>query len=360
MAEAYNPIFPVNTKFTYLDEGAANIVYRIFVPLSTPPPSVFEDYEDGDPLPLLRARKNLPTTVPCEISHDAWTRLFEPMFGPHYVVQQSLVELRPGNVIERLNKELEEWEQNKSPTKGSLSLKDIRPVKRQGVYLADDEHGLLIQDMSPHTANEVIIEFKPKWLIQSPTAPKNSRRCRQCARIARRNAQRTQAGRDLYITPCPLDFTSSSYDDLYRAANMILIPAKSNGWMPPSSSLTVHRLAGWLRTNTLIPRLKHYQQLFDKRGPLKGEEPDEHFLVAMTLRDCTVFLRFPLDDSQPCTEMEARLGDMDLKSKDKQGYWYEMEKQLIDDGWYTEGEANHLRQPNNCQLNPNRDISSNA
>lgn len=44
---------PLDTTFHYLAEGAANVVYRIEVPLhiSTPPPSIIEEYEDGEPIP---------------------------------------------------------------------------------------------------------------------------------------------------------------------------------------------------------------------------------------------------------------------------------------------------------------------
>jgi hypothetical protein len=46
-----HPAFPPGTKFHYLAEGAANIVYRISVIPGTPPPSQIEMYEDGEPMP---------------------------------------------------------------------------------------------------------------------------------------------------------------------------------------------------------------------------------------------------------------------------------------------------------------------
>ena len=45
---------PRETRFFYLAEGAANIVYRIHTPVrrdATPPPSIIEDYRDEEPLP---------------------------------------------------------------------------------------------------------------------------------------------------------------------------------------------------------------------------------------------------------------------------------------------------------------------
>jgi inositol-pentakisphosphate 2-kinase len=45
------PVLPLKIGISYLSEGAANIVYRISVPYSTPPPSEIDDYGDGTPPP---------------------------------------------------------------------------------------------------------------------------------------------------------------------------------------------------------------------------------------------------------------------------------------------------------------------
>lgn len=45
------PVLPTGCQFTYLDEGAANVVYQIAFPHSTPPPSLLEDYGGGTPPP---------------------------------------------------------------------------------------------------------------------------------------------------------------------------------------------------------------------------------------------------------------------------------------------------------------------
>jgi len=104
---------------------------------------------------LLRLRKNLPTNAPRAVSHDAWLRLIAPMFPSDQIVDQCLVELRPAKVIERLNKELEGWEKYDYPMKGSLRSWDLRPTKRQGIYLADDDHGLLVTDMTPGMLSKI-------------------------------------------------------------------------------------------------------------------------------------------------------------------------------------------------------------
>jgi inositol-pentakisphosphate 2-kinase len=106
------------------------------------------------------------------------------------------------------------------------------------------------------------------------------------------------------------------------------------------------RLADWLRTNTLLERLRAAQMLNDPSGPLKACEFDPKFQLAMTLRDCTVFVRIPADPGRP---VEAKLGDMDQKNwEDKLGYWQSMESRLVEEGYYAGKEE--PRQVTDCQL----------
>lgn len=72
----------------------------------------------------------------------------------------------------------------------------------------------------------------------------------------------------------------------------------------------------------------------------------------MTLRDCTVFLRFSADGdwSGDEGEVEARLGDLDLKSPDKAGYWEETERGLVEGGWYEGIEKGEGGRSNGCRL----------
>ncbi len=83
---------------------------------------------------LLRVRKDLPTTLPCAISQAGFIHLIRPEFEEHQLVNQILVKLWPAGIIERLNAEL----------RATIP----RPVARQGTYLAEDEYGLLITDMT--------------------------------------------------------------------------------------------------------------------------------------------------------------------------------------------------------------------
>jgi inositol-pentakisphosphate 2-kinase len=284
-----------------------------------------------------------------------WLKLIAPCFEERHIVDQSLVELRSINVIARLNEELLGWEQYQYPRKGSLRSYpgDIRPTKRNGIFLADDEHGLLITDMTPRGPDETVIEFKPKWLTQSPSAPENSKRCRQCARVAKDNAERARIGERLQKTVCPLDLVSSSNEDLVNVATLMLAPNRPNG--PCSSETEILRFAKWLSRNPLLERLKNMQALWDQKGPLEADVEDQNFLVSMTLRDCTVFLRLPNDETK---EIEARIGDLDLKSPGKKEYWQNTERALIEEGWYEGLEDEVDWQPLNCKINQERHTAS--
>ena len=126
------------------------------------------------------------------------------------------------------------------------------------------------------------------------------------------------------------------------------------------------RFNAWLSSNTLLPGLREMQMTLDKIGVLKNDKNDEKFRAAMTLRDCTVFVRFRLGAVDELTAdfdrdgavdhgTEARLGDLDLKSPDKAQYWKDTENALIGEGWYTGTEKDESRQPLTCQLSPKRE-----
>jgi inositol-pentakisphosphate 2-kinase len=108
-----------------------------------------------------------------------------------------------------------------------------------------------------------------------------------------------------------------------------------------------NRLLNWLQTNTLLPRLRATQQANDTAGPLRVDGVEvEKFQLAMTLRDCTCFVRIPADPSAP---VEAKLADLDKKNAAaKLGYWQEMETRLIEGGYYEGREV--PRQGTDCVL----------
>lgn len=188
--------------------------------------------------------------------------------------------------------------------------------------------------------NEIMIEFKPKWLTQSPSAPASASRCRNCAR----SALRLRVGDNRTSTParlCPLDLLLCRDD----AAALDRVMAALASSVDPASPQH-ERLRQWFRTNTLIPQLRDAQRCLDPVGPLTAETNEPDFLRAMTLRDCTCYVRVSLDAGMP---VEAKLGDLDMKNAAvKERHWREVEQTLRDSGCYVEEET--PRQTTLCSL----------
>jgi inositol-pentakisphosphate 2-kinase len=103
----------------------------------------------------------------------------------------------------------------------------------------------------------------------------------------------------------------------------------------------------------LLKRLRDLQVQFDRVGVLRvsGEEV-EGVCKAMTLRDCTLYVRKTAvvegggenaGGGGGGSVIEARLGDLDLKLPARLEHWRSIERGLIEGGWYMneEDEAVH-------------------
>ncbi|EAQ91039.1 hypothetical protein CHGG_02974 [Chaetomium globosum CBS 148.51] len=67
-------------------------------------------------------------------------------------------------------------------------------------------------------------------------------------------------------------------------------------------------------------------------GEDEGAGDPERLALAMTLRDCACFVRVPAEAGRP---VEAKLADLDRKNWEaKRGYWREMERRLVEGGYY--------------------------
>lgn len=259
---------------------------------------------------------------------------------------QHLVEVKSSGIIQKLNNELEEWDKIPDGYKGSC--REPRPAKGQGKYLADDDHGLLVEDMTPLMARDIeLLEFKPKWLTQSRSAPEFSKRCRTCAKRARTNAERIKAGEPILHRFCPLDLVSKDNTASYRAARAILA---INDPISPNGYKRLYRMSHWARTSSLLACLTSLQSSLDQVGVFVADPTDSQFLAAMTLRDCSLYLQVPEHDlSAPII---AKIGDLDLKRPEKGEYWKDVERPLLEEGWYLGSEKEEDRQPLDCNLFP--------
>lgn len=341
------PALPADATLSYLAEGAANIIYR----LSTPPGS------PQFPHLLLRARKALPSTQPNQLSYAQLVHVFHPMFPAHLLLPTTLIRLPP-SLVARENTALR-----------ALEAANKRPAKRHGLYLEPSEHfGSLIMDMSPHplapsflaralalamlparifgftptptlATRQLLIEFKPKWVLQSPGAPRRWRRCRTCAL---RLSKHQKPGF------CPLDVASGDEQRVRRSVAFLLPAVQPHGlvlrgtetWAGTRDAVA-ERVLRYLRGSELMAVLKGLHGALDPHGPVgmrdRGEEDRRRFVTAMTVRDLTVFLRIDLDGSEGEIDgVEAKVGDLDLKTGDagKWEYWEQVERMLTDDGWY--------------------------
>ncbi|MCJ1244471.1 Inositol-pentakisphosphate 2-kinase [Trapelia coarctata] len=338
-------LLPPDITITFFAEGAANIVYRLspatstpFTPPidsetdiysnSTPPPSEIELPLQATTLPppfkhkLLRLRKKQSTTTPLLEAQTAFEEVIKPLFKPEQLVEQVLVTL-PEGLSRKLNAELRAMEE-----------KGTRKEERRGVFLDEEEgYGLLVSDMSPQgyegEGECVCVEFKPKWLAMSPSAPEEAKRCRTCALRAMReaNGKITKGGF------CPYDLVGSRAD-VSIATDSIL---KAKWGKKPGESLRggecwIHdRIVDVISGGNLLGPLRNLQIDFDREGMFGGKVEERDFLTAMTLRDCTLYIRVPPGDEP----LEARLGDLDLKSPAKASSWIAQERQLVDECWYT-------------------------
>lgn len=224
-----------------------------------------------------------------------------------------------------------------------------RPEKRRGVYLADDEFGLLVEDQRPQEKGGAIgLEFKPKWLCQSPSAPEEARRCRTCAKRAMDHAksrgEEKEPGRKGF---CPLDLVSDGEARVKQAVMGVLEVCKSGNLAGTITPDVMERLVHFFLTSSLLHRLRSEQERLDPLGVFNTDTDDLNLRIAMTLRDCSVYLTVPIDGHG---EVRAKLGDLDLKSAEKGVYWRGLERALVDGGWYVGMEKEERGWGVDCQM----------
>ncbi|KAL8721036.1 MAG: hypothetical protein Q9225_002209, partial [Loekoesia sp. 1 TL-2023] len=308
-------------------EGAANIVFKI----SSKRGDSTRDDDFGQPGTttedgisridhrlkgkLLRLRKDLPSATPVAESHQYFVENIKPLFPTENLVEQVLCKITP-KFVRKCNEKVRD-----------LEAHGLRPTKRKGVYLAENEpYATAITDMRCDEEH-ASCEFKPKWLAQSPTAPPDSKRCRTCALRAMRS---TKDARFPELTDfCPLTLVDDKQEKI--AASLERLLGHSRG-APLNILDFVRQLHPYFQQTPLLKLLRDLQTRKDPNGVLKADPSNLDFVTAMTLRDCTLFLKIPNRDNTEA-HIEARLGDLDLKTPDgnKAQYWRQTEQQLIDE-----------------------------
>ncbi|KAK5111719.1 hypothetical protein LTR85_011764 [Meristemomyces frigidus] len=286
----------------YLDEGGANFVFRLL-------PEHKHALPDAISGKLLRLRKDLPHVQSAQEQIRSFEQNFKPLFPAENLIGHGLVSLDDG-IATYL-------------TRAWRSLD--RPAHRARDFLPlDEKYGLLVTDMTPQ-AGEVLLQLKPKWLAQSPHAPADASRCRTCALRAQRASVQLRTATDTQQC-CPLALVSGKEEDRKRAATALTKDTQLFDYLVNDAQPLLHSL-------------RNHQQQLDAGGILSNGDAAvvNNMCKAMTLRDCTLFLK------RSGSNIEARLGDLDLKLPKRLGKWRAVERCLIDDGWYTNTEIQEFR-----------------
>lgn len=315
--------------FVHVAEGRANAVFRAC------------DAEGEDLLPggLLRVPKTIEGAHPYDYERLQQFRatMIVPAVGPHHLVPQLLVRVT----------EAQARAMNETRT-ASGKAKDASTIEGPGF-------AMLIQDMTPSpAAAQLGMEFKPKWLAQSPIAPEGAKRCRTCAREAYRNQKllakakqqqqdqdQDQSSKAAAATPvCPLGLLHDDPDVVLRS----IARFAPSTWTPADHE----RLRRALAASGLLTKLRDVQTRGDPGNTMFDNPEDPGFGLAMTLRDCTCFVRMPKEDDGQ-GEVEIKLADVDEKNwHSKKEYWQKSHNNLVDSGFYHGTEEPHMK--TNCML----------
>ncbi|KAF2862045.1 hypothetical protein K470DRAFT_256301 [Piedraia hortae CBS 480.64] len=272
---------------------------------------------------LLRVRKSVPHALYAESFLSAFEEHFGDIFTPAEVVNCRLITLGSG-ACSVLNRALVAGREKKRAIGGVHLQKGHGKQMGRDVMIDDEEkQALIMPNLTPPGGKWV--NFKPKWLQQSPDAPANANRCRTCALRALRENFHGRPGKGQF---CPLSLVSKDLSERLRAAEA-LTPDKD------LQNATVHS------AQHLINKLAHWQGVYDKDGILgitrgslgqmEREEKTQNLCKAMTLRDCTLYILLP--ETGP-KDIEVRLGDLDLKLPTRLDEWDSTEWSLQCGGWY--------------------------
>ncbi|EXJ54533.1 hypothetical protein A1O7_09873 [Cladophialophora yegresii CBS 114405] len=314
----------------YLAEGAANIIYTVSV--VSP-----ESLKHHSRCCIMRLRKDLSFTKPAQEVMSDFKSAVLPLFGDEYrtlLMEQALYRLSE-EMAQKANQELREMDQVDEAAV-SAEGKKVRHAHRRHIYLPSyqvEQYGILMQNLQG-PGIDWLVEFKPKWLVQSPSAPSGARNCRTCALNALRRKDGKHKGRgDSGFCPFDLLVGPEQGDVLTRALKNIWPLHKG-----------IDKFVAEFTTK-VQPALRHLQKLEQEHGSVGLNDflsPDgKDFGVAMALRDCSVFLALRRSITEGVDVVDVKFADLDLKTTEggKVQKWAAMEQELLDGGWYYNSEG---------------------
>jgi inositol-pentakisphosphate 2-kinase len=295
-------------ELSLIAEGNANVVLAV-----SPTDPALTAYANRC---VLRLRKDLSFTRPALEIFGAFRTRIAPLYALHHedvLLEQALLPLNE-SLLTQAQGILRTLERDESPN---------RPVKRRGVYLPSLEaepHGVIMPNLHYGTDTK-LLEFKPKWLLPSPSAPNNALRCRTCALNGMRKAQGKVPGRgDAGF--CPLKLLAREENVLKEALQRL---------NPTSSAIFLRDFI-----DKVQPALRFHQRL-QLQYPRVGLEdflaPDESKELDLALRDCSFFLVVEVETSYI---KDIKFADLDLKTPnaEKLVRWANIERSLLDSGAY--------------------------
>jgi inositol-pentakisphosphate 2-kinase len=377
---AINPTSSTPPAFTleYLAEGNANVIYNLHPTNGNinDTPSILSQHAH---CAVLRLRKDLAFTKPAIEVLSAFRTKIQPLFIPEFkdlLMEQALFKMER-QTVDEVNSTLKSMETDSGPVAKS------RPSARRGVYhpsFEKESYGILMPNLlslgpthetSAETQNgdgfeenkTKLLEFKAKWLLQSPSAPSAAVRCRTCAvnTLRRLKDVEKENGAATDTTEkkqkhrgrgdggfCPFAILSED-PSILQAALEIMGLFGSHRAMEGATTLQndfIAKVQPVLRhLQTLQGKynevgLRDFQDASTERASNATPSHESDFSVAMALRDCSIFLIVAEKGERTCIEA-VKIADLDLKTTGggKLGRWAGIEEELIEKGMYTKGQT---------------------
>ncbi|KAJ4314708.1 Inositol-pentakisphosphate 2-kinase [Neodidymelliopsis sp. IMI 364377] len=295
---------------------------------------------------VLRVSKGLPKSLRSEVIVDGFMADVRPLFVSPQASTSRSQTLEEIDLDKHLMAHLPVVLFDDAMSMLKAQIPAIRPLGSTAQF------GILLPDMSTVVGQNITFEIKPKWLAQSPAAPPDAIRCRTCAL----QFSRGKGIPDDYICPLQLSNENLGENDgvaqIRRwAANCLALQLKhdenASSAKGISPEVLIDRVVAYFTSGdgrTLLLHLKKLQATLDSEGILQRHarpRDDFNFVydlrLAMTLRDCSLFVVIPLLDGN----VASKLADLDFKSAEKIDDWRDKEATLVDEGWYTKDPEMH-------------------
>jgi inositol-pentakisphosphate 2-kinase len=195
--------------------------------------------------------------------------------------------------------------------------------------------GILLPDMSSTPGESITLEIKPKWLTQSPNAPRGAIRCRTCAMqvLVPKNRHKYLCPYRLLHGDCTSWVQTMVTRELGKSSSEAVVSSIVKGLNDYLSIGDAHNLLMHIKKlqHTLDPLGVLYRAKID---PTLRDLFDKNLRLAMTLRDCSLFLNIAYG-ANGLVGITSKLGDLDFKSADKITDWAEKEEELLRSDSYT-------------------------